>query len=52
MLALTETAQAYNTWAILPSVCLNISWAQPGETTALGAVPLATLCMVYGIFAK
>jgi hypothetical protein len=27
----------------LPSVCLKISWAQPG-TTALGAVPLATLC--------
>jgi hypothetical protein len=26
----------------LPSVCLKISWAQPG-TTALGAVPLATL---------
>jgi hypothetical protein len=52
MLAQTETAQAiYNSWAILPSVCLSVPWAQPG-TTVLGAVPLATLCKVYGIFAK
>jgi hypothetical protein len=32
MLAQTKTAQAINSsWAILPSVCLSVPWAQPRD---------------------